>query len=100
MVLDTSAAGVPGMKYGVKTCTEPTDPSGIYIQCLYHEFFYGPFRDTNELLSAIVLLDEQSPMWDYDTFRLVLGQDPFPTSYKDLRSVPVEVWDSVVAARG
>lgn len=69
------------MKYGIPTCTEPTDAKAMYLHCAYHTFFWGPFKDEQEVIDAINILDEKEPYWDYEPFCIVYGMNPLPKDF-------------------
>lgn len=69
------------MKHGIPTCQDPIDPKSIYLRNLFREFFWGPFKDVDEVVSAINQLDIVDPYWDYDPFTIVHGLTPLPTDY-------------------
>jgi hypothetical protein len=69
------------MRYGIPTCVDPIDPKSIYMRNMYHEFFWGPFKDEQLVTDAINALDEADPYWDYDPFCIICGCDPLPSDY-------------------
>jgi len=69
------------MKHGIKTCSDPTDPKSIYMRNFGHTFFWGPFKDEQEVIEAIKTLDEADPCWDYDPFCVIYGADPLPEDF-------------------
>ena len=80
------------MKYGLPTCQDPSDPSCIYMRCMYYEFFWGPFKDEEEITKAINKLDADVPYWDYDCFCIVYGKNPLPEDYVfGFESIPEEM---------
>ena len=68
-------------KHNLPICIEPKDPNSIYMRNMYHEFFWGPFKDEQEVISAIHALDNADPYWDYDPFCLIYGADPLPENF-------------------
>jgi len=48
---------------------------------LYHEWFWGPFKDEQALIDAIKILDKVDLYWDYDPFCIIYGSNPLPTDY-------------------
>jgi len=66
------------VKYGIPTCSEPTDPKSMYMRNLYHSYFWGPFKNELEVINAINILDKADPYWDYDPFCIIFGADPLP----------------------
>ena len=68
------------MRHGVPTCLRPDDPNALYFRCMFHEFFYGPFKTEAELVAALRMLDQADPMWDYDCFAIYYG-DPKATDW-------------------
>lgn len=68
------------MRHGVPTSSKPDDPDGLYFRCMYHTFFYGPFKTEAELVEALRTLDKADPMWDYDPFCIHKG-DPTSTDW-------------------
>lgn len=74
----------------------PTDPSKIYIRCMYHEFFYGPFDDEVATREFVDWMDENEPYWDYDCYCIIFGADPLPKDYVfGFQSVPSEMRDRI-----
>jgi hypothetical protein len=69
------------MKHGICTCEDPTLPECIYMRTMYHEFFWGPFKDKEEVVDAINTLDEADDYWDYDPFCIIYGSNPLPKDY-------------------
>jgi hypothetical protein len=68
-----------GLRHGVPTTTEALDPHALYVRCMFHPFFYGPFPDEDALVAALRTLDKEDPMWDYDCFCIHRG-DPACTN--------------------
>ena len=68
------------MRHGVPTSSAPNDPAALYFRCMFHEFFYGPFKTEDELVAALKTLDAKDPMWDYDCFAIHRG-DPDATDW-------------------
>ena len=80
------------MRYGVQTCSEPTDVKAIYMRNAFHEFFWGPFASEDECSDAISKLDMADSYWDYDPFCMIFGADPLPKDYAfGFPSVPQEM---------
>lgn len=69
------------MRYGIPQCSKPIDPKSIYMRNLYREWFWGPFKDEQEVIDAIDTLDKVDPYWDYDPFCLIYGADPLPKDF-------------------
>lgn len=69
------------MRHGVATCVEPKEATSLYIRCMYHEFFYGPFRSEDACSEAIASLDKADPYWDYDCFCIHYGAEPLPKDF-------------------
>ena len=67
--------------YGIPTTTTPDDPKMIYMRNMYHEFFWGGFKNEQEVIDAIKKLDKIDPYWDYDPFCLVYGKSPLPDDF-------------------
>ena len=69
------------MKFGIQTCENPTDPEQLYVRCMFHTFFYGPFKDEEAVVQALKTLDKADEYWDYDCFCIVYGANPLPKDY-------------------
>ena len=69
------------MRSGVPTCAHPVDPQALYVRCMFHSFFYGPFADDAAVIAALRTLDDADPYWDYDSFAIHYGADPLPADY-------------------
>lgn len=69
------------MRNGVQTCSKPIEPTSLYMRCMYHEFFYGPFKTEYECANAIATLDKEDPYWDYDCFCIHYGANPLPKDF-------------------
>ena len=88
------------MKHGIQTCREPKDPSSLYMRNLFHEFFWGPFKDEAEVIAAINTLDTADPYWDYDPFCIIYGADPLPKDFvSGFRSVESNIQKRIFAGR-
>lgn len=70
-----------GLRHGVQVCKHPTKPNMLYIRVMYHEWFWGPFKTEQDVLDAMIKLDEKDPYWDYDCFSIHYGADPLPDNY-------------------
>lgn len=88
------------MKYGVPTTSTPTDPNAIYMRIAYATFFFGPFLNEQDVVSAMNAMDEANPYWDYDGAIMLYGLNPLP---KDMAfgfpSVPREIEDRIQSKR-
>jgi len=69
------------METKIPTCGHPTDEKSLYMRCMYRTYFFGPFKDIEELTAAINYLDKVKPMWDNDGFCIVYGANPLPEDY-------------------
>ena len=69
------------MRHGVQQTNTPDKPECLYMRNLYHEWFWGPFANEDELTKAVLLLDKADPYWDYDPFCIIYGADPLPTNF-------------------
>jgi len=69
------------MRPDIPTCKKPTDPKSIYVRCVYHTFFWGPFKDEQAVIKAIKALDKADPYWDYDSFCIIYGASPLPKDF-------------------
>ena len=67
-------------RFGVPICSKPNDPESLYFRCMFHTFFFGPFKSEEELVRALQALDKADPMWDYDCFCIHRG-DPNSTDW-------------------
>ncbi len=86
------------MKHGIVTCHEPKDSTAIYMRNLYHEFFWGPFKDEHECAAAIAALDKADSYWDYDPFCMIYGADPLPKDFVfGFPSVPDDTRQRIIA---
>lgn len=88
------------MKYGIQTCTEPTDPKSIYMRNMYHTFFWGPFNDEQAVIEAINILDAADAYWDYEPFCIIYGANPLPIDFVGgFPAVEQSIRDRIFAAR-
>lgn len=71
----------PRLRDGVAVCSYPNAPNSLYMRCMYHEFFYGPFKDEHAVSEAIAQLDKADPYWDYDCFCIHYGANPLPDDF-------------------
>lgn len=69
------------MRYGIPTCSEPKDPKSIYMRNAFHEFFWGPFKNEQEITAAVKSLNKADPYWDYDPVCIIYGADPLPKNF-------------------
>ncbi len=76
-----------GSRYGVPTVSSPSDPKALYVRCMYHTFWWGPFAGEAEVADALKKLDTAEPMWDYDCFAIHYGV----ANLKDAVNDPVYV---------
>jgi hypothetical protein len=89
-----------GNRCGVPTCPNPDDSSKIYMRNMYHEFFWGPFSDEEEVSQAIAKLDKADDMWDYDPFCMIYGASQLPQDFVNgFQSVPQEMRDRIESKR-
>jgi len=63
------------------TTYRPTDPNALYMRLGFRQWFWGPFQNENDLIAAILLMDENEPYWDYDSFTVAYGADPLPEDF-------------------
>lgn len=68
-------------KHNVPVCADPVDPESLYMRNLYHEFFWGPFKDEQAVIDAVKVLDKADEYWDYDPFCVIHGASPLPDNY-------------------
>ena len=88
------------MRHGVQTCSKPTDPQALYMRNMYHEYFWGPFKTEQEIIDAIIKLDQIDPYWDYDPFCIVYGADPLPKDFVfGFTSISDVMWQRISLAR-
>lgn len=87
------------MRNGVQTTRDANDPGALYIYCMYHEFWYGPFADESAVVAALRQLDEAEPMWDYDCFSIHYGVANMKDAMRDPVYVTRTVRDRILVAR-
>jgi hypothetical protein len=66
------------MRHNIPTTPSPDQPSKLYMRCMYHTFFYGPFDDEEAVIRAIVTLGRADPYWDDDGRAILWGSNPLP----------------------
>ena len=69
------------MKHGIPTTTKPHLPDKLYMRCMFHEFFFGPFDDEQAVAAACRQLDKADSFWDYDSFCVHYGANPLPDDF-------------------
>lgn len=86
------------MKHGIPTCSQPDEPTKLYMRVMYREWFYGPFYDEAAVIAAVQHLDKAD--WDYDCFCVVSGANPLPKDYVlGFPFVPGDMRDRIEKAR-
>lgn len=88
------------MRHGIPTCVDPDKPECLYMRNLFHEWFWGPFKDEKELVDALNVLDKADPYWDYDPFCIIYGMNRLPKDYVfGFKCAPDEMKERIYAAR-
>ena len=89
--------GKPPIKNKMKIphTEHPTNKDKLYIRQGFHEFFLGPFDDTDAVANAMIQLDLHKPYWDYDGFMICYGKTPLPDDYVNGFEVIKEKRESV-----
>ena len=66
---------------GLPATSDPDDPTALYVRLMYHEWFFGPFKDEAAVTAAINQLDRTAVWWDYDCWTLHYGANPLPKDF-------------------
>ena len=74
---------VNGMRFGVPVTNEASDEKALYVRCMYHEWYYGPFASEDDVVTALKTLDKEYPYWDYDPFAIHYGVEGMKDALND-----------------
>lgn len=84
------------MKHQIPKCKHPDNPSKLYMQNMFCNWFWGPFDSEEHITEAINILDESDPYWCYDPFCILYGADPLPSDYTyGLQPIPLTMRERI-----
>lgn len=87
------------MKNGVATTSQASDPKLLYVRCMYHTFWYGPFASEDDVAAALRTLDAADEYWDYDCFAIHYGVADMKDAINDPVYVTQEAREKIESAR-